>query len=107
MHRVQTRSLPSYSLSKLFLISAGYGVASFTPWFSCSGAPFHRIGFPAAALYMKRFAGRAHSVEEFARRVYGDELWRESANNTNYYAKLALKQIMPRLAYEKKLLEIY
>lgn len=67
---VHTRSLPSYSLSKLFLISARNGVSSFTPWFSTARSSFHSVRFSSATLYLDQgFSGAAHSVEEFARRV--------------------------------------
>lgn len=75
---VHSKSLPSDSLSKLFLISARNGVSSFTPWSSRARAPLHRVRLPGARLNVERLARVTHSVEELARRVYCDHLGWES-----------------------------
>lgn len=76
---MHTKSLPSDSLSKLFLISARNGVSSFTPWFPRARAPLHRVRLTGArALNVQRLARVAHSIEELARRVYCDNLGWES-----------------------------
>lgn len=75
---MQTRSLPSYSLSKLFLISARYGVSSFTAGFSCARAPLDRVRL-AGALYVERLPGAAHPLEEFPRGVDRNKFRRKSA----------------------------
>lgn len=70
----KTRSLPSDSLSKLFLISARNGVSSFTTWFSCASPSLDGVCFPC---FYERFTGSAHPIEELARRVYSNYFGRE------------------------------